>query len=301
MCKCLTALTELIPQYFLNRSHGLDLTEHIDKGFLQLASLSDDRINLAHSALLFAKAAYPDLNESVYLARLDRLAADVKRDLTADPDAVDIIARMNDILFDKERFRGNREQYYDPDNSYLNRVLDRKTGIPISLCLIYIEVAGRLGLDVRGIGLPGHFIAALYHTGGKIYIDPFNQGQILSKDDCLEIVRTYSGETAQPDLGWLQPIGRKALVARMLRNLKLIYARQENDVMLFKMVHWILKLQPDSPLELSERALLYEEMGNPTRAAIDWERCLANINDHQGVKKIRARIDVLKKMQSRIH
>jgi len=87
----------------------------------------------------------------------------------------------------------------------------------------------------------------------------------------------------------------------MLRNLKLIYARQENDVMLFKMVHWILKLHPDSPLELSERALLYEKMGNPARAAIDWERCLANINDHQGVKKIRARIDILKKMRSGIH
>jgi regulator of sirC expression with transglutaminase-like and TPR domain len=279
----------------------LDLTEQIDKGFLQLAALSDDRINLAHSALLFAKAAYPDLDESVYLARLDRLAADVKRDLTADPDAVDIIARMNAILFDKERFRGNRDQYYDPDNSFLNRVLDRKTGIPISLCLIYIEVAGRLGLDVRGVGLPGHFLAALYHPGGKIYIDPYNQGEILSKEDCLEIVRTYSGQTVQPDPGWLQPIGRKALLARMLRNLKLIYARQENDVMLFKMVHWILKLHPDSPLELSERALLYEKMGNPARAARDWERCLANISDHQGVKKIRARIDTLKKMESRVH
>lgn len=236
----------------------MDLTDQIDNGFLQLASLSDDRIDLAHSALLFAKAAYPDLDESVYLARLDRLAADVKHDLPADPDAVDSIAGMNKILFDKEKFRGNREQYYDPDNSFLNRVLDRKTGIPISLCLIYIEVAGRLGLDVRGIGLPGHFIAALYHPGGRIYLDPFNRGEILSTEDCLEIVRTYSGEAVQPDPGWLQPIGRKALLARMLRNLKLIYARQENDVMLFKMVHWILKLHPDSPLELGERALLYE-------------------------------------------
>lgn len=279
----------------------MDLTEQIDKGFLQLASLADDRINLAHSALLIAKAAYPDLDESIYLARLDRLAADVKRDMTADLEAVDIIARINNILFDKEKFRGNREAYYDPDNSFLNRVLDCKTGIPITLCLIYIEVAGRLGLDVRGIGLPGHFIAALYHTGGNIFIDPFNRGEILSVGDCLEIVRTYAGETAQPDLGWLQPIGRKELLARMLRNLKLIYARQENDVMLFKMVHWILKLQPDSPLELSERALLYEDMGNPTRAVIDWERCLANIHDHQGVEKIRARINILKKMGSRIH
>ena len=87
----------------------------------------------------------------------------------------------------------------------------------------------------------------------------------------------------------------------MLRNLKLIYARQDDDVMLFKMIHWILTLQPDSPAELSERAKLYEDMGNPTRAVKDWERCIANISDHEGVNKIRARIDILKKRRSRIH
>jgi len=87
----------------------------------------------------------------------------------------------------------------------------------------------------------------------------------------------------------------------MLRNLKLIYARQDNDVMLFKMIHWILTLQPESPAELSERAKLYEDMGNPTRAVKDWELCISNISDHEGVNKIRERIDILKKMRSRIH
>ena len=279
----------------------MDLTEQIDKEFLQLASLSDDRINLAHGALLIAKAVYPDLDESLYLERLDRLASDVKRDLAVDMGAAAIIERINHILFEKEKFGGNREQYYDPDNSFLNRVLDRRTGLPITLCLIYIEVAGRLGLDMRGIGLPGHFIAALYHRAGTIYLDPFNRGAILSVDDCLEIVRNYTGETVAPDLHWLQPLGKKELLARMLRNLKLIYTRQDDDVMLFKMVHWILTLQPDSPVELSERAKLYEDMGNPGRAVKDWERCISNISDHEGVNQIRARIDILKKMGSRIH
>lgn len=279
----------------------MDLTEQIDKEFLQLASFSDDRVNLTHGALLIAKAAYPDLEESLYLARLDRLVSDVKRDLAADIGAKAIVARINHILFEIEKFRGNREKYYDPDNSFLNRVLDRRTGIPITLCLIYIEIAGQLGLDVRGIGLPGHFIAALYRPAGIIYIDPFNRGEIRSVDDCFEIVRTYTGKTAAPDLRWLQPIGRKEFLARMLRNLKLIYARQDNDVMLFKMIHWILTLQPDSPAELSERAKLYEDMGDPTRAIKDWERCIANISDREGVNEIRARIDILKKMRTRIH
>ena len=100
---------------------------------------------------------------------------------------------------------------------------------------------------------------------------------------------------------WLQPIGRKELLARMLRNLKLIYARQDDDVMLFKMLHWILTLQPEAPAELGERAMLYEAMGNPSRAARDWERYLANVGDHKSVTTIRARVDNLKKQQSRIH
>lgn len=279
----------------------MDLTDTIDKEFSQIASLADDRIDLAHGALLIAKAVYPDLKESLYLERLDRMASRVKLDMTADAESEDIITKLNDVLFEQEKFRGNHENYYDPDNSFLNRVLDRKTGIPITLSLIYIEVAGRLGLDVRGIGLPGHFITALYHASGKIFIDPFNRGEILTVDECLEIIRTHMGDTFAPDLHWLQPISRKELLTRMLRNLKLIYARQDDDVMLFKMLHWILTLQPEAPAELGERAMLYEAMGNPSRAARDWERYLANVGDHKSVTTIRARIDNLKKQQSRIH
>lgn len=279
----------------------MDLTDTIDKEFSQLASLADDRIDLAHGALLIAKAAYPDLNQALYLERLDRMASRVKLDMTADTESVDIIAKLNCILFEQEKFRGNSDNYYDPDNSFLNRVLDRKTGIPITLSLIYIEVAGRLGLDVRGIGLPGHFIAALYHASGKIFIDPFNQGEILTVDECFEIIRTHMGNAFAPDLHWLQPVSRKELLTRMLRNLKLIYAQQDNDVMLFKTIHWILTLQPDAPAELSERAMLYEAMGNPVRAVKDWKRYIASVGDHKSVTKILARIDNLKKQQSRIH
>ena len=279
----------------------MDLTDTIDKEFSQLASLADDRIDLAHGALLIATAAYPDLDKSSYLERLDQMASRVKLDMTANTKSEDIITKLNTILFEQEKFRGNRENYYDPDNSFLNRVLDRKTGIPITLSLIYIEVAGRLGLDVRGIGLPGHFITALYHASGKIFIDPFNRGEIRTVDECLEIVRANRGTTVTSDLHWLQPIGRKELLARMLRNLKLIYARQDNDVMLFKTIHWILTLQPEAPAELSARAMLYEAMGNPSRAVKDWERYIAIIGDHESVTKIRARIDNLKKQPSRMH
>ena len=279
----------------------MDTTEQIDKKFSQIASLPDQQVDLARGALLIAAAAYPDMDESLYLERLDRMASRVKGDMTADISPADIIIRINHLLFDEKKFRGNREKYYDPDNSFLNRVLDRKTGIPITLSLIYMEIAGRLGLDVRGIGLPGHFIVALYPVTKIIYIDPFNRGKILSVDDCLELVRTHMGETVASDHNWLRPIDRKELLARMLRNLKLIYAQQDNDIMLFKMIHWILTLQPDAPGELRERAILYEAIGNPTLAIKDWLRYITNIDDHESVTKILARIDYLKTQPSRIH
>jgi regulator of sirC expression with transglutaminase-like and TPR domain len=278
--------------------HSIDT---IDQEFSRFASLDDERIDLAHGALLIAKTVYPDLNAPLYLERLDRMAGRVKLDVTANSEPADIITRVNHVLFEQERFRGNRENYYDPDNSFLNRVLDRKTGIPITLSLIYIEVGRRLGLDVRGIGLPGHFITALYHPSGKIFIDPFNRKKICTVDECLQIVRTFRGNAVAADLHWLQPIGRKELLVRMLRNLKLIYAQQDDDVMLFKTIHWILTLQPDASAERSERAMLYEAMGNPSRAVKDWQRYIAHIDDHKIAAKIRARIKNLEKQQSRIH
>ena len=279
----------------------MDLTDQIDKEFSRIASLPDDQINLFQSALLIAKTAYPDLDESVYLDYLDRIADRIKPHFASDQDPSGFIAEINRVLFDVERFHGNRENYYDPDNSYLNRVIDRKTGIPITLSLIYIEISRRLGLDVRGVGLPGHFIAALYHDSGVIFIDPFNGGEIRTRDDCLEIVRTYTSGAEISDVHWLKPVTNSEILARMLRNLKPIYARQGDDVMMFKMIHWILTLQPGAPAELAERALLYEAMGNPDRAIADWERYIKSVGDHKMKTEIRTRMDYLKKQKSRIH
>jgi regulator of sirC expression with transglutaminase-like and TPR domain len=266
-----------------------------------MASLPDDRIDLARGALLIAKAAYPELDDSFYLGRLNRMAAGLMNQIPAKMDALDIITRINHILFDEEKLRGNRENYYDPDNSFLNRVIDRRIGIPISLSLIYIEVAGRLGLDVRGIGLPGHFITALYHESGKIFIDPFNRGEIRTDDDCRAIIRNHLGETGASDLHWLEPVGRKEFLVRMLRNLKHIYAQADNDVMLYRLVHWILTLQPEAPVELRERAMIYEAIGDPVRAIKDWQLYIANASGLENEKSIRARIDYLQKQKPRIH
>ena len=279
----------------------MDLTEQIDAEFSRMASLPGDQIDLARGALLIAKTAYPDLDEAFYLDRLNRMAAGLMNSITATKSALDKITKINRFLFDREKLLGNRENYYDPDNSFLNRVMDRKLGIPITLSLIYVEVAGRLGLDVRGIGLPGHFITALYHSSGRIFIDPFYRGEIRTVDECHQIVHRHLGESSAFHPKWLQPVTRKEFLARILRNLKLIHNQDHNDIMLFRMIHWILALQPDATVELGERAMLYEAMGNPAQAINDWNRYVANISDLESEKKIQARIDNLKKQNPRIH
>ena len=280
---------------------ALSSTDQADNEFSKLASLPDEQIDLARGALLIAKTAYPDIDESYYLQRLNQMAAKVGTNGKAAKNTLDIIPRLNRLLFEEEKLYGNSENYYDPDNSFLNQVLDRKLGIPITLSLIYIEVARRLELDMRGIGLPGHFITALYHASGRIFIDPFYRGEIRTLDDCQEIVRKNLGNSGTYNPNWLEPVSRKEFLARMLRNLKLIYAQKNNDVMLFRMIHWILTLQPESPVELRERAMLYEAMGNPARAIEDWERFITNVSDIESEVKIRARIDYLTKQKSRIH
>lgn len=279
----------------------MDSNEQIDKAFSQLASLPDDRIDLALGALLIAKTAYPDLDESLYLERLNRTASKIKSVMDANNNVFATITRINHFLFDEEKLSGNRENYYDPDNSFLNRVLDRKLGIPITLTLVYIEVAKRLGMDVRGIGLPGHFIAAVYDASGIIFIDPFNRGEIRTVDDCRQIVRTHLGETSAFDPRWLKPVSNKEFLARMLRNLKLIYAQTDHDIMLFRIICWILDLQPDASAELRARAILYEVMGNPGRAIKDWERYLANVSDLENETMVRTKIADLKTQKPRIH
>ncbi|UCF93343.1 MAG: transglutaminase family protein [Desulfobacterales bacterium] len=279
----------------------MDVSEQIDEEFSRVALLPEDQIDLARGALVIAKTEYPDLDESFYLERLNGMAVRLKNDVKRNQNPGDIIARMNRLLFDEEDFRGNRENYYEPDNSCLNRVLERKLGIPITLSLVYIEVGQRLGLDLRGIGLPGHFITALYHGAARTFIDPFNAGELRTVEDCREAVRAHQGEASAFDPRWLEPIGPKEFLSRMLRNLKRIYAQKEDYVKAFRMIHWILTLQPTAPAELRERAMLYEAMGNPVRAAEDWERYLESAAGVESEATIRARIDDLRKQQSRIH
>src|SRR5215470_17424878 len=150
-------------------------------------NIEDERIDLAHAALAIARTEYPKLDPDSYLARLQALAQRVRLRLPRNPAPAETIAGLNTVLFKEERFRGNVADYYDPRNSFLNEVLDRKLGIPITLALLYEEVARRIGLPLFGVGMPGHFLLKHYDVdGGQVILDPFHGGTLLTLQECQQ-------------------------------------------------------------------------------------------------------------------
>lgn len=207
--------------------------------FAEIMRAEEQAVPLDEAALLIAAHAHPTLDIAHQLARMDELAAKV-----ADPD----VASVCELLFGAEGFAGNRDDYYDVENSYLDTVLDRRRGIPISLSVLLIEIARRAGVVMVGVGMPGHFLTA---TAGepRVYVDAFDGGRQLSVDDCAALFVTQSG--GQPfDPALLAPVGPFAIIARMLANLKGIAAQAQDRAMLT----WVLRLRCAVPgVPLAER------------------------------------------------
>ena len=182
--------------------------------------IEDDRIDLVRAALVIARTEYPNLDLDAYCARIEDLARRVKRHVPDLGDPSESVAALNRVLFEEEGFRGNAEDYYDPRNSFLNEVLDRKLGIPITLAVVYMEVARRVGFPLVGVGMPGHFLLKHYDVEGpEIVIDPFNRGSIVTASDCQRFLdQIYGGQlqlqpeflpglTAGADVGRLAEVG----------------------------------------------------------------------------------------------
>ena len=225
-------------------------------------------LHLARAALLFAREiAYPDLCPSVYLARLDEWAGAVRRRCaTEQPPAaqVDVLCRF---LFDELGLRGNREDYGDPRNSYLNEVMTRGQGLPIALSVIFLEVAQRLGLPAEGVGLPGHFVVAVRLPGERRLLDPFNGGALLTDEAAARLVEETTGLAGplQPD--WVAPATPQAIVTRMLLNLRGVYVQRESWAEALAVVERLAILQPDEAEHLRDLGLLHFRGGSGRQAA----------------------------------
>jgi regulator of sirC expression with transglutaminase-like and TPR domain len=237
--------------------------------------VDDEQIDLVRGALTIARTEYPELNIESYVRRVDELALQAESRVTEVGDAAETIAAVNYVLFQEAGLRGNREDYYDPRNSFLNDVLDRCLGIPITLALIYMEVGRRLGFPLFGVGMPGHFLLKNYDIdGSETLIDCFNGGDILNAQDCQRrLDEIYSGQmTLRPE--FLFAVSRRQMLTRILNNLKTVYMTARNFKKVLPLVDLVLVIYPRSPEDVKQRALLRYSLGQTRAAADDLEEYL---------------------------
>ncbi|MGJ3247458.1 MAG: SirB1 family protein [Elainellaceae cyanobacterium] len=253
----------------------------------------DDQIDLARAALYIAQEEYPTLEPDKYLNALDTMAADIREQLSDESYPLRIIRCINHYLYDDLGFQGNTENYYDPDNSYLNQVIERRVGIPITLSLVYLELAKRLEFPMVGVGMPGHFLIRPTLPDMAIFVDPFHRGEIMFSENCQErLTDMYGGAIAfRPEF---LAVDARQFLARMLTNLKFIYINQGNVSKCLAAIDRILLLNPESPTELRDRGLLYYQISRWTEARHDLESYLQHTplaRDAAVVRQILERID----------
>ena len=241
-----------------------------------LDALRDDRSEVALdvAALEISAIEFPGLDLEAASFRLDNLAEQINAQLSPDASGLDFIKVANQLLFDVLQFRGNEEDYYDPRNSCLNSVLMRRLGIPISLSLVYMEVARRLSRPVYGIGLPGHFIVSYEDSQSRYWIDPFNRGRILSFADCSALAKQTAGVDLRSNPAVLAPVSKRQILVRILSNLKAIYLRGEAFDKARQVLDILIDAMPDYAEEYRHRGLVHLRQLNHRAAKSDLETYL---------------------------
>jgi regulator of sirC expression with transglutaminase-like and TPR domain len=244
--------------------------------FREMVSRPPEQIDLGAATLLIALDEYPGLNMSGYLKRIDALAerTSAQRLSNAAERPMEAIESINYQLFEIEGFRGNQEDYYDPRNSFLNDVIDRKTGIPITLSVLYMEVGRRIGLKMEGVGMPGHFIVKCRQDGVEIFVDPFGRGEILLEEGCRRKLTRLHGKDFQFNSSCLDAVNPRQILTRMLHNLKGIYWNQQNYTKALGIIEKVLLINPTAAVELRDRGFAHYQLNHLSSAIKDWSRYL---------------------------
>ncbi|MDY0021291.1 SirB1 family protein [Arenimonas caeni] len=265
-------------------------TKHPLPDWNSLAALGDDELPLLDTALLIARDEYPDLDPADYNAQVDTYAEALRPKLAGDVDLPSRLTAINRYLFDELGFAGNNNQYDDPRNSYLNEVVDRKLGIPISLAVIQIEVTRRLGLPLDGVSFPGHFLVRLPVDDGILVLDPFNKGRPVSAEELRERASPHLGGQAPDDSQLMQilaPASHRAILMRMLRNLKGLYQASADWERVARTADRLLKLAPNTAEALRDRGLAYRELGYAKGAREDLARYLQLLPEAEDTEQVR--------------
>ena len=264
------------------------------QSFYREINQPDKQINLAKAALYFAQVEYPDLDPDEYLNALDTMAEEVREGLPETHYPLKVIKSVNQYLFDDLGFRGNTSDYYDPRNSFLNEVIDRRTGIPITLSAVYLEIARRISFPMVGIGMPGHFLIRPDFEEAGIFVDAFNQGEVLFEEDCEERLRQLYQQPVKLESRFLDPVSNRQILARMLTNLKFIYISRQQLSKALATIKGILLLFPDNPREMRDRGIIYYQLGELDKAFQDLEFYLAMLPDAEDAGAIRQLLQKLR-------
>ncbi len=263
-----------------------------DNGFMPEWTLADELrrqpLNLARGALLCAQAvAYPQLRVGDYLAELAAVAQSAAAAIPPGDPPLYRGLLLAETLFGVLGFRGNKENYGDPRNSFLNEVLARKRGIPITLSILYLDVAQRLEIPAYGIGLPGHFIVGLDDGRARWFLDPFHGGGRLSLNECARLVEGATGYDGPLNPAWLEPAAPEAILVRLLHNLRIGYVREGQWEQAVTVIEQLRLLQPDLPEHLRDLGLIHHRRRAPRLAAAFLEEYLQRAPDAPDADTIR--------------
>jgi regulator of sirC expression with transglutaminase-like and TPR domain len=276
----------------------------VEVEFERYAQGGDDAIDLAEGALLIAAAEYPQLDVLAYRRKLDALGVTLKRRLRPDIGATDSILALNHYLFEEQGFHGAADNYYDPRNSYLNDVLERRVGIPITLSIVYMAVGRQIGLALDGVSFPGHFLVRCPVRDGTVVLDPFNRGKSLGVEDLQQRVAPMQGGVPPSHAqitAMLAAASNREILVRLLRNLRGIYVHCEQLQQALSATSRILALTPGNAAEWSERAGLHLRLECFRAALADYQTYVALAPQAADVATIQARITELQQTCARLN
>jgi regulator of sirC expression with transglutaminase-like and TPR domain len=236
--------------------------------FEKIFSEKDERIDVARACLMIAQDAYPGLDVERYMGEIESLALRLRARLKNEGGVEERVIGLNEFLYEELGYWGNTDDYYDPRNSYLNEVIDRKTGLPITLAILYMEIGRRIGLPLEGVSFPGHFLVRLRMRGGVLILDPFAGGAPQSEKELRSRLQRVIPEGAAADVSvaelpldqFLEPASNRQILARVLRNLKGIYREADKPERMLEVLNRMLVISPDAAAELRDRGFVYQRL-----------------------------------------
>lgn len=262
---------------------------------LELLSGQNENLELDRAALELAAIEYPDLDPGAFIAILDSYAVELAGRLPEICPGEQFVSAANEYLFGELEFAGNAQNYYDPCNSCLNEVLTSRTGIPITLSLVYMEIARRLAKPVFGIGLPGHFLVQYDDGRYSTFIDPFHGGALLSSEECYDLARRSSGEQYVNDPALLAHVSKQQIIRRMINNLRTVYFFRRAHAKALKVLDLLLAANPDSADEYKQRSVVLLEMKNYAGARNSLQRYLALAPDSPDREEMQKQLRAIKR------